>query len=708
MNYVDVIDINELVNLMDLQEIINKLDFLINELKKQNNRQLENDLTKEFRKMVNNYRKSFKRNYPNIKNLCIYPEDKPFLYLCSIIDELKIEAKSKFELIACLEMGKELYHSEFSANRKKHISFEEEISILYLAQEKFRFLDVLSNSDKFFNLYNLPFVGNFDDCNIMAREYPKHMFFEFSIYDQDNIDDNIRMYTSLLGRILNFALVDNLYEGPYGMMRTLNSLGIEFSEKEKDGGPLIFSNIFIVALFNNTKYENQLLSDNEKELGLFCTKYVDDTINLLVDFKEKDNSVELDSNDDCPCESGKKYGDCCGRKRLKWVKRNGAIFKEIPLDDKVVKSLKVLEEDTKRVLGRTLKKNEKIFRYSVGPDIEISEIIRLMRKCNIPLDKMYATYKNEIMLNEVNIDLVPDYELDNWKEAIDEYNELISNIPEGSMSYIEYITDLNINLADLWKTYLSDSLMLFNLFINDIKDDYFLSKNFEINDINDFLVFCARRVSKNVKALYETLNNNHYEVSMSIIRMLYEDLININVYIKNRDMFNKHIMPMILIDKGVYQKLVDDKGNVSNKTAINPKTNEKINYSITLKDLSKKADYNYWLLYDELFKDLSSYTHLNIGSRKSYFSNSDPLFEIDSCNVAGLLGLFFVNQIIFEFSKLEKLSVFAYRDLLYFSDKVKEELYGAFIEMMRVDEGKGENKLFEILLNCVKDFEVLK
>jgi len=360
------------------------------------------------------------------------------------------------------------------------------------------------------------------------------------------------------------------------------------------------------------------------------------------------------------------------------------------------------------VLGRTLKKHEKIFRYSVGPDIEISEIIRLMRKCNMPLDKMYATYKNEIMLNEINIDLVPDYELDNWKAALDEYNNFISNIPEGSVSYIEYINDLNIKLSDLWKTYLSDSLMLLNLFINDVKDDYFSIKNFEINDINDFLVFCARRVSKNVKALYETLNNNHYEVSMSIIRMLYEDLININVYIKDREMFNKHIMPIILIDKGVYQKLVDDKGNVSNKTAINPKTNERINYSITLKDLSKKADYNYWLLYDELFKDLSSYTHLNIGSKKSYFSNSDPLFEIDSCNVAGILGLFFVNQIIFEFSKLEKLSVFAYRDLLYFSDKVKEELYNAFLKMMSIDEEESENKLFEILLNCVNDFVELK
>jgi len=151
------VNVEKLVNSIDLQELVDELDSLIDELKKLNDKNLEVDLTKEFRKLVNNYRKSFKRKYPDIKNLCIYPEDKPFLYLCSIIDEVKVEAKNKFELVACLEMGRELLSEEFGVNRKKHVSFEEEISILYLAQEKFRFLDVLSNSDRFFNLYNLPF-----------------------------------------------------------------------------------------------------------------------------------------------------------------------------------------------------------------------------------------------------------------------------------------------------------------------------------------------------------------------------------------------------------------------------------------------------------------------------------------------------------------------------------------------------------------------
>lgn len=327
-----------------------------------------------------------------------------------------------------------------------------------------------------------------------------------------------------------------------------------------------------------------------------------------------------------------------------------------------------------------------------------------MKKCNLPIEKIYATYKNELVLTDFNVDLVPDFELDNWRKAIDEYEDLISDVPEGSVSYIKFIDSINTRLVGLWETYLSDAAMLLNMFINDIKEDYFLNKNFVINDVYDFLVFCARRVTKNVKALYETLKNDHYEVSMSIVRMLYEDLININVYINNEEMFNKYIMPIILIDKGVYEKLVDDKGNVSNKTAVNPQTNERFNYSITLKDLSKKASHNYELLYDELFRDLSSYTHLNITSKKSYFASSDPFFELDLCNIAGMLGVFLVNQIIYEFSKVDKVSDFAYRDLLYFSDKVKEDLFNIFIDIMRIDE----SKLFEILLNCVSDFDVLK
>ena len=39
------------------------------------------------------------------------------------------------------------------------------------------------------------------------------------------------------------------------MMRMLNLLGIEYLEKEKDGGPIIFSSLFAIALFYETKYE---------------------------------------------------------------------------------------------------------------------------------------------------------------------------------------------------------------------------------------------------------------------------------------------------------------------------------------------------------------------------------------------------------------------------------------------------------------------
>lgn len=335
----------------------------------------------------------------------------------------------------------------------------------------------------------------------------------------------------------------------------------------------------------------------------------------------------------------------------------------------------------------------------------MNELVKIGRKANIPENLLYASYKTGLILNEHNIDLLPDYEYEEWNNALEEYKKLTKNNKYG-INYIDYIKFMNHELKTTWKKYLNESFSLLNGFINDTKEDYFKYENFKINNINDFIVFCVRRVIKNGEALLNNLQEEHYEVSMSIIRMLYEDLVSINVYINNEDMFKKHIVPLILIEKGIYKRLTDDKGNISNKTAINPKNNEKINYSITLKELSKKSKEEYQILYNELFKDLSAYTHLNITVKDTYFSNPDPFFEIDRINIAGILGLFFINQIIYELAQTPSINNFIYRDLLFFSDKVKEQLYLLFNCIKDLNDK--EKKLYEVLIRCTNDYANLK
>lgn len=700
--------ITNLKNIIYSDDIIEIKKFLIDMitiLKRDDcDKSFEKKIISQMKREINKYRQNFKKKYPKINNLYIYPENQVFLYFCSNIIDFKEATKSKFNMIECIETFIEILDS-FEYKRIEHISFEEQIELLFMTDEKFELFSLLNFTDKSFNIYNFPCLFNDDSCEIMFTKTSKKTIIDLMLFDLKikNVDVKY-LYSTLLGRVLNFVLIDNLYESPYGMARFLNKIDINYRDMDKNAGPIIFSQLFAISLLFDSIYKD-ILDERKILLAPLINKYVKEVIEIYRNDKELLLETEFESDELCPCGSDRLYGKCCKNKRFKWIREQNKIKRKIPIHKDIVPNINNMKDNIVEILGRKLLGCEKVFRFMSGPDFDMNEMVRVLREIGLPENKLYASYKTGLFLSEYNIDLLPDYEYNDWMEALDEYENLTKD-NEDDVSYIECINMLNEDMKNVWEKYLNESFSILNMFINDVKDDLFINNTFEINDISDFIVFCVRRVIKNGQALINVLKSNNYEVSMSIVRMLYEDLVSINVYIKDNDMYNKYIMPLVLIEKGIYKRFVDDKGNVSTKYAVNPKTGEKFNYSITLKDLSKKARDEYNLLYDELFRDLSAYTHLNITVKDVYFSNPDPFFEIERINIAGILGLFFINQIIYELSNVKKISDFAYRDLLYFSDKVKEKLIVLFKLMKEFN--LNEQNLYDTLIVCVSDYDNFK
>jgi integrase len=122
-------------------------------------------------------------------------------------------------------------------------------------------------------------------------------------------------------------------------------------------------------------------------------------------------------NKPCPCGSGKKYKACCINKKFDWVEEDGDVYRSVPLSSEVAETLK------RRIEDNNLGPEDLLF-----PDIDVEEYMRgvseAMKRANIHPSLIYAFRKTGFILTEENKDLMPDNQVEEWNEAIEEWDEL--------------------------------------------------------------------------------------------------------------------------------------------------------------------------------------------------------------------------------------------------------------------------------------------
>lgn len=684
--------LNEALQQEDLQILNNTIDKLL----AYHTEELQSEVVSYIKKLLKQYRTAFQRKYQLPKEVCIY--DKPLYWVFVQMEQVHKNTKKKDALKQVLEYCKNIMVSlNFQNSTKSNFSLEDEIILLKNADRKYQIFTLARTTNKTILIFNLPFTCN-EQYTFLSKELKKGAYLEAFVMRSKQRNGVLINFVRMLGFIYNGFIMDDPFEMPFGFHKIINIYRENGIQMTKEEGLINFIEFFGYALLHDTKYSN-ILGEQNQLLGFGLVGFFQNIINYC--YPEKVGEwVEISLEESCPCNSNKPYKDCCKKKRLRWGIQEGKIVKTIPLEKPVIEVLEHNQQLVADILNRKLKPSEKIFRLTTSTDFHINTMIKVMREAGIDEAKIYASYKIELVLTEMNMQMLPDFEAENWKKAIQEYNEIIKD----ENNVLDHVRNLNLYLKELWSTYLDQANSILTLVLNEVKEDYFEIKKFRIMDLFDFAAFCSERVRQNSEALYDSLKKEHYEVSMAINRMMYEDLLSMDVYFKNDVLFKKHIMTLSKIEQGIYKKYEKD-GKVSTKIAVNPISGETINYSITLKDLSKYANENYRKLYDELFRELSNYTHLNIATTDHYFEKADPFYDLDPVNIAGILGLFLVNQIIFEFSSLE-IGDFVHRDIIYFTDKIKELLILALVGMKEIYPK--QSSLYDTLIKCSEDYVYVK
>ena len=130
---------------------------------------------------------------------------------------------------------------------------------------------------------------------------------------------------------------------------------------------------------------------------------------------------KLSRNAICPCGSGKKYKSCCWNKKFEWVEEDANIFKSIPIADELKELIDEHREAFVRRHGREPRPNEPILKDLPHPEHLEHMMVEDMKKAGINPAIIYAFTETGLLVTEENKDLLSDQDLDEWHQAIDEY-----------------------------------------------------------------------------------------------------------------------------------------------------------------------------------------------------------------------------------------------------------------------------------------------
>jgi hypothetical protein len=131
---------------------------------------------------------------------------------------------------------------------------------------------------------------------------------------------------------------------------------------------------------------------------------------------------KISRNAPCPCGSGKKYKKCCWSKGFDWKEdAEGNIFKSMPITDEMAD---ILQEQRRKFIekfGREPGPDDQIFFDLPHPELLEHMTVEAMKEAGIDPAIIYAYEKTGRLITEDNQHLLSDADLDEWEDAIEEY-----------------------------------------------------------------------------------------------------------------------------------------------------------------------------------------------------------------------------------------------------------------------------------------------
>lgn len=570
---------------------------------------------------------------------------------------------------------------EWIAEECFNIKDKDRNELINLSEEKFNLMSILENSKSSFYYFNIPYQNKYTECH--TKSIP-NMIHIFELFGVNNENFPIQMsFSYFLGQSLYFYILEK-------KTKLIEEYKKEFDISDNDC-PEKFADNFALALLQFTEYDIEEIDLKQKEK---YTRYFEELTSKLIETKK------ISKNQFCPCGSGKKYKDCCEKKELKWMSQNSKITKLLPINNVVSYSIKDLSRRFTKILGRKPYGYESLFKMLGMIEGSYEKLFSQMTDLNLPLDRQYATLKTGMFLTEFNYEQFPDSDLDEWDEAIEKFKTKNLIKEYNGKSIFEAVKEANQKLKKV-DDKINNVVMIMNIYLNFFLVNY-KNLNVIIENQKDFSVVCARKIIIDAKILISAFNHKSIEEVTNITRIIFEDLIQTAVLLKEKVLFEEKIIPLTLFEKGILEYKMNTEGKLSKNILINPKTGKEYKVKINIKDLSLKNK-NYQNFYDNIFDSMSSFIHLSVNKVPKYFNIPNPLTEVQEFKTTSLLGLFLLNQCIYEIKSNLQLDCLLLRDMEYIYSK-NVTYINKCLKMLLILEPDNEiyNEMLKLQKKCMK------
>lgn len=406
---------------------------------------------------------------------------------------------------------------------------------------------------------------------------------------------------------------------------------------------------------------------------------------------------ELSTKSECPCESGKKYGKCCKKKKIKYTKNGEYISKKIPLNEEVLEAINIQKEKFLEYYGREPQKGEFIFQFApIYNDKILLDDIYMLRQIGVEENKIYAYYKSDgLMPNSLNIDLIAEKDIQEYSDLCREFDEQMEECGNDNIGIVNYVLTTNSYIGEQ----LDYSINALTSSLND-----FIRRHSKTNCIREYVMnteidYCMFSAIKTIKVLHsieELIKINIPECIYALGWGIFENYIYICAINANELLFKERLLPKL--DRENYNFDVLPNGKINYKKVVNKRTGISINVEPKLQELKKffpyKEDNE---LYDLFYRTACQYVHVDIMSAKSYFAVSDPYDEVNPSLIAGLIVLTITSFLITEISKNRYVQERFRKDIEYLCGNLNCK-FEKCLELAQIDT-EHKNDIFELLIN---------
>jgi len=354
---------------------------------------------------------------------------------------------------------------------------------------------------------------------------------------------------------------------------------------------------------------------------------------------------EIDDNEICPCGTKRKYRNCCKRKKLQWVRKDGQLSRSIEMGNEDIEIIKELEVTFKEMYGRELSEADFLFSglYNNKKNFDFAAV-KAMRKAKVPEEYIYAYCQTGLILTEENVEKVPNGFIEEFSRYVEEYQKLVYEepSPSGEINILCFVRFSNQFLRDHYDKLINYLTHAYNYYIRMHIEESQDFMNYNVITAIDYGGLCAVKTLKNIESIEKLLENGLEE----------------NIYATSRSIFESYLY-MTMINK-------DDKF-FTNKVLKNSK--------VSIIELAKNSSYKQdELLYEVFFRESSRFVHLDILSAQSYFKDSHPFEEVDGALVASLTGLTFALLSIEQIAMFRECDQQFREDVIYMTKNAKKDL----------------------------------